>query len=134
SVRVREPHGHAELRAGRFVLATGAVHPVQIDGGLATLRTPWGTTFESFGGAPVVPAFGPRQYDWIAGGRLAQRIVSTVGLGVSYEQRRENGEVAADELGVDLTAAPARWLDVGGFASYDLTNPGIAEARASAAT
>ena len=32
TVRLREPHGYAEMRAGRFVLATGAVHPVQIDG------------------------------------------------------------------------------------------------------
>jgi hypothetical protein len=134
SVHLREPHGYAEIRAGRFVLATGAVHPVQIDGAHATLRTPWGTTFESFGGVPVVPAFGPRAYDWIAGGRIAQRIVSTVALGVSYEQRREDGDLSDDEVGVDLTAAPARWIDLGGFASYDLANPGIAEARGSAAT
>ena len=32
AVRLREPHGYAEARVGRFVLATGAVHPVQIDG------------------------------------------------------------------------------------------------------
>src|SRR6516225_2202987 len=31
-MRLHEPHGYAELRVGRFVLATGAVHPVQIDG------------------------------------------------------------------------------------------------------
>ncbi len=83
SLHLREPHGYAELRAGRFVLATGAVHPVQIDGAHATLRAPWGTVLESFGGVPVVPGFGARADDWIAGGRLAQRVVSSVALGLS---------------------------------------------------
>ena len=57
-VRLREPHGYGELRAGRFVVATGAVRPVQIDGAYALGRAPWGSTVEAFGGLPVVPRFG----------------------------------------------------------------------------
>jgi hypothetical protein len=132
-VRLHEPHGHAELRLGRFVLATGAVHPVQIDGAHAIGRCPGGCTVEAFGGVPVVPRFGPRYYDWIAGARAAQTLASVATLGVSYAQRREGGEIAGSEVGADFASAPARWLDLAAFGAYDLINPGLAEARASAA-
>src|SRR5580658_816878 len=133
AVRLREPHGYGELRAGRFVVATGAVRPVQIDGAYAIGRAPWGSTLETFGGLPVVPRFGPRAYDWIVGGRVAQRVGSAFALGLSYVERREDGDVSNQELGADVAAAPLRWLDVAAFGSYDVDNPGIAEARASAA-
>jgi len=133
ALRVREAHGFVEARAGRFVLATGAVHPVQIDGVHAVARAPWGSTVETFGGAPVVPRFGARAYDWLVGGRVAEKIGGVATLGVSYVQRREDGEVSNEEIGADLAAAPARWLDFAAFGAYDVTSPGIAEARASAA-
>jgi len=133
AVRVREPHGYTEARVGRFVLATGAVHPVQIDGAHLIARAPWGSVVETFGGLPVAPRFGARSYDWIAGGRVAQTVASVGTLGVSYVQRREDGEISNEELGVDLATAPAKWLDVAAFGAYDVTSPGLAEARASAA-
>ncbi|MGO9837742.1 MAG: hypothetical protein ACLP1X_26440 [Polyangiaceae bacterium] len=133
SLRVHEPHGYAEARVGRFVLATGAVHPVQIDGAHVTARAPWGSTVETFGGLPVVPRFGTRSYDWLAGGRVAQRVANAMTLGVSYVQRREDGEISNEEVGADLATAPARWLDLAAFGAYDVTSPGLAEARASAA-
>ncbi len=133
TVRLREPHGYGELRVGRFVVATGAIRPVQIDGASAIGRTPWGSTFETFAGLPVVPRFGSRSYDWIVGGRVAQRVGSTFTAGVSFVERREDGEISNEELGADLAAAPLPWLDVAAFGSYDVENPGIAEARASAA-
>jgi hypothetical protein len=132
-VRLREPHGYGELRAGRFVVATGAIRPVQIDGADAVARSPWGGRVEAFAGLPVVPRFGPRSYDWIAGGRLAQTVASTATVGISYVQRRTDGELDDEEVGADLAVAPAPWLDLATFGAYDLVNPGIAEARASAA-
>jgi hypothetical protein len=132
-VRLHEPHGYGEMRVGRFVLATGAVHPVQIDGVHAIGRCPGGCTVEAFGGLPVVPRFGQRDYDWLAGGRVAQTIAGAATLGVSYVQRREDGELTNAEVGSDLAMAPARWLDLAAFGSYDLIDPGLAEARASAA-
>jgi len=89
TLRLRDPKGHAEVRGGRFVLATGAIRPVQIDGAEVTLRAPWGSAIESFGGAPVVPRFGARPYDWLAGGRVSQKLGTKAILGVSYIQRRE---------------------------------------------
>jgi len=134
TMRVRDPKGHAELRGGRFVLATGAIRPVQIDGAEVTLRAPWGSAVESFGGAPVVPRFGARPYDWLAGGRLSQKFGAKALVGVSYLQRREDGEISDHELGADAAFAAARWLDVASFAAYDLTSPGLANARISAAS
>jgi hypothetical protein len=133
TLRVKEPHGYGEVRAGRFVLATGAIRPVQIDGAKLLGRAPWGSTVETFGGVPVVPRLGPRPYDWIAGGRVAQSVASATTLGVSYVQRRDDGEIADQEVGADLALAPVRWLDVAGRAAYDLTSPGIADALASMA-
>jgi hypothetical protein len=133
AVRLREPHGYAEAQAGRFVLATGAIHPVQIDGAHVLARAPWGSIVETFGGLPVVPRFGMRSYDWLAGGRVAQTVAKVATLGFSYVQRREDGEISNEELGADFAAAPARWLDVAAFGAYDVTSPGLAEARASAA-
>jgi hypothetical protein len=88
---------------------------------------------ETFGGLPVVPAFGPRAYDWIAGGRVAQKVGTAAVAGISYEPRRDDGELSDEEVGADLSVAASKWLDLGAFGSYDLTDPGIAEARASAA-
>ena len=133
AVHLREPHGYAELQAGRFVLATGAVHPVQIDGARAVARAPWGSTVETFGGMPVVPRFGARSYDWLAGGRIAETVADAGTIGFSYVQRREGGEVSNEEIGADAAFAPVKWFDLGGFAAYDVSDPGIAEARASAA-
>jgi hypothetical protein len=107
---------------------------VQIDGGWITGRTPWGSSLEVFGGAPVVPRFGARAYDWLVGARLAQSVFSWGKLGLSYVQRRDDGEISNEEVGVDLAAAPAHWFDFAARAAYVLTSPGIAEARVSAAT
>jgi len=133
TVRVREPHGYGEVRAGRFVVATGAILPVPIDGAEAIARTRSGATVEAFGGVPVVPRFGARAYDWIVGGRVAQSVASRAKLGVSYVQRREDGEVANDEVGADLAIEPVAWFDLAARAAYNLTYPGVSDALASAA-
>jgi len=134
TLRLRDPKGHAEVRGGRFVLATGAIRPVQIDGAEVTLRAPWGSAIESFGGAPVVPRLGARPYDWLAGGRVSQKLGIKAIVGISYIQRREGGEISDHEMGADAAFAAARWLDVASFAAYDLTSPGLTDARVSAAS
>jgi len=134
AMRLKEPHGYGEARFGRFVLATGAIRPVQLDGAELIGRAPWGSTVETFGGAPVIPRFGPRAYDWLVGTRVSQSIGSRATAGVSYVQRREYGEVANEEIGADVASAPAPWLDVAARGAYDLTSPGIADALVSVAT
>ena len=133
ALRLHDLKGRTELRAGRFVLSTGAVRPVQLDGAKALARLPFGATIELFGGAPVVPRFATVPYDWLAGGRVAQSIGHRATAGVSYVQRRSHAELSDEELGADLTTMPVPWLDIAGRAAYDLTSPGFAEALLSAA-
>jgi hypothetical protein len=130
---LREPHGYAQARVGRFVLSTGAVRPVQIDGATVLGRAPTGSTLEVFGGLPVVPDFGPRPFDWLAGARVGQWLLDQrLGVGVSYLQRRDDGELSSQELGADLGLAPLDWLAVNAIGAWDLLQDGLAEARVSA--
>ncbi len=133
SVGLREPHGYGQARVGRFVLSTGAVRPVPIDGASVLARAPTGSTLEVFGGMPVAPELGPRSFDWLAGGRLGQKLLDEhLGLGVSYVQRRDAGEASTEEVGADLMAEPAPWLALNALGSWDVLRDGLAEARVSA--
>lgn len=128
-IKVRHPKGWAEVRAGRWVLTTGALLPVQLDGGSAMARLPFGMNIEVFGGAPVVPRFKTVPFDWLVGGRVSQSVGGRVTAGLAYAQRRSHGDVASEELGADLAAAIGKALDLGGRATYDLVSLGLADAR-----
>ena len=132
-VRLRDPGGHGELRVGRFLESTGAIRPLQLDGATGLARTPWGTSVEAFGGAPVVARFGERAYDWAVGGRLAQAIAQRATVGFAYVQRRDYGRIADEEVGADLALIPISWLDIAARASKDVVSPGITDALASVA-
>lgn len=132
-VRLRDPKGHGEARAGRFLEATGAIRPLHLDGASGLARTPWGTSVEAFGGAPVVARFGDRAYDWAVGGRLAQSIAEHATLGFAYVQRRDYGRISDEEVGADFAAIPLPWLDLAARASKDVLSHGITDALASAA-
>jgi hypothetical protein len=132
-VRLHDPQNYAELRVGRQILTVGSLRPVHVDGADARLRAPTGTSIETFGGVPVQPELAYRAYDWLAGGRIAQRIGYATTLGASYLQQREHGWIAYEETGLDFASAPARWFDLGAHSAYDLVNPGLAEAGASLA-
>lgn len=131
TVRLHDPSGRAELKAGRFLESAGSVRPIHLDGASALYRAPWGTSVEAFGGAPVVPRFGDRAYDWAAGGRVAQTVAERAVIGVALVHQNDHGRVSDEEVGADLAAAPARWLDVAARAAYDLESPGISDALAS---
>jgi hypothetical protein len=134
TVGLREPHGLGRLRLGRFVLATGAVRPSHLDGVLALGRAPSGTTLELFGGLPVAPELGERDFDWLVGARLGQQLWDErLGAGVSYLQRRDAGQLDDEEIGADAHLSPLPWLDLRAVAAFDLVYDGLAEARASAA-
>lgn len=133
SVRLRAPHGRGEVRAGRFVFATGAIRPVQIDGVSGLARSPWGSSLEAMVGTPVASRMAPSLYDWIAAGRVSQSIAERSVVGFSYVQDRDHAEIANHEVGADFAAAPAKWLDFAARGTYDLTSPGIADALLSTA-
>lgn len=133
TVRVRAPKGWGEARAGRFVIATGAIRPLQLDGISALARAPSGTSAEAFAGSPVVPRFGEREIEFAGGGRLAQAISDRTKVGISYVQQRGHGEIANEEIGADFAAVPIAWLDVAARSAYSLQTIGFADALASAA-
>jgi hypothetical protein len=129
SLSIREPNGWGRARLGRFILSTGAVRPVQMDGVSLLGRTPSGETLEVFGGMPVVPEFGPRSFDWLAGARVGQWLWSErLGLGVSYVQQRDAAETAREEIGTDLSTSPLAWLSLNAIGAWDLVSSGLAEA------
>lgn len=131
-VKLRDPTGHGEVRIGRLMATMGSVRPLQLDGASVLGRTPWGTSLEAFGGAPVVPRFGERAYDWAVGGRLAQSIGDKAKVGVAYLHQRDHGDLAAEEVGADLAIAPTRSFDLAARSAYDLVSWGLVDALLSA--
>ena len=133
NILLREPHGYGDLRLGRMLVTAGAIRPLQLDGASFTGRVPRGPQIQVFGGAPVTPAFGTKAFDWAAGGRLSQRFGEVGALGVSYIQRRGEGQMAQEELGFDASLSPARWLDAATDVAVDMLHQAVTSARASVA-
>ncbi len=134
TVRVRDPKGRGEIRAGRFVYSAGAIRPLHIDGARALGRVPsTGTAVELFGGTPVVPRFGERPCDLAVGGRVSQSAFDALTIGAAYMVRRRDGALLDREVGPDFAFAPTPWLDVAGRAAFDLVHRGPTDALASIA-
>jgi hypothetical protein len=132
ALRMRAPDGRGEARLGRFVLAAGALRPVHIDGAHGRVQVLGRWFAEGFGGTPVVPGFGPRAYDWLAGARVSRALGDWGAVGLGYLHQRDRGLVAAEELGLDAGGALSDTLDAGGRVAVDLVHPGVSEAHASA--
>jgi hypothetical protein len=132
SARLHDPRGRGTLRVGRFVLTPGALRPVHVDGGSLTARGPSGSAVEVFGGLPVAPSLGPRAYDWLVGSRVSIASDELGSAGLSLLHRRDHGRLADQEVGLDLAGRHA-WLDAGARLAYDLIEPGVSDAYASAA-
>jgi hypothetical protein len=131
SVKVRDPRGITDTRLGRFILATGAVRAMHVDGGHIMLRAPSKTHFEVFGGVPVDGNIDGRKYDWVAGGRVSQGLGKLGVLGASYYNRYNVGQRSDEEVGADFSLRAAHWLDMSAKFSWEIVNPGLAEVLAS---
>jgi hypothetical protein len=131
-VKLRDPRERGELRAGRLVLSTGAVRPLHMDGAWAIGRRR-GVSLEAFGGSPVVPRFGERSYDWLAGGRVAYALRDLGTLGLSYLHQRDHGRPSDSEVGIDVSTAPLIVTEGALRAAWDLLQPGLADLHLSVA-
>jgi len=131
SVKVRDPKGISDTRLGRFILGTGAVRAMHVDGGHMTLRAPSKTHFEVFGGVPVDGNIDGRKHDWVAGGRVSQGLGKIGMLGGSYYNRYNTGQRSDEEVGADFSLRPAHWLDMAAKFSWEIVNPGLAEVLAT---
>jgi hypothetical protein len=127
SVKVRDPRGIIDTRLGRFILGTGAVRAVQLDGGHVMLRAPSRTHFEVFGGVPVEGDIEGRRDDWMVGGRISQGLGNRGVLGASYYNRYNFAQRSDEEVGADFALRVARWLDMSAKMSWEIVNPGLAE-------
>lgn len=131
AIKLRDPKGISDTRLGRFILSTGAVRAVHVDGGHAILRAPSKTNFELFGGVPVEPDIQGRRYDWIAGGRISQGLGKKGVIGGSYYNRFNAGQRSDEEVGADFALRAAHWLDMAAKFSWEIVNPGLAEVLAT---
>ncbi len=134
-VRIRDPGGRGDAQLGRFVIGPGAIRPLHVDGVAGRLRLPLEFGIEAFGGIPVEPQFAAiGELDWVVGGRISHALGDYGSVGVAYMQRRDDGYLADQEVGLDFGAAVVDWLDVATRFSMDLTDdPGLSEANVSAA-
>lgn len=131
SVRARHPETGSEARVGRMVTTMGAVRPVHMDGVRGLARIGGYTTVEGFAGVPVVPSFGWKDFDWTAGGRIAETVGSVATVGGSYALRKRIGSVDDEEMGVDFALTPTKWLTAAGRSSFDVVSRGIGDALVS---
>jgi hypothetical protein len=133
ALHARTKDGRASATLGRFVATLGALRPVHVDGLRVRVRVPWRIDLETFGGIPVLPDLATsRAWDWVVGARAARRIGDWGSIGVAYEQLRDDGELATEEVGVDAGAAIGKRDDISAKVAYDIANPGLAEATVSA--
>ncbi len=133
AIRAHTLDGTRALRVGRFIESAGALRPVQLDGASARVLLPKRFDLETFAGVPVLPGLATaRSWNWIVGGRIARRLGEIGSVGIAYAEQREYGRLASEEVGVDGGASLGKRDDVGAKLAYDLANPGIAEASATA--
>ena len=131
TLKLRDPKGISDTRLGRFMLSTGAVRAMHVDGGHMILRAPSKTNFEIFGGVPVEGDIEGRRYDWVAGGRISQGLGKLGVLGGSYYNRFNAGQRSDEEVGADFALRAAHWLDMSAKFSWEIVNPGLAEVLAT---
>lgn len=127
TIKVRDPKGVSDTRLGRFILSTGAVRAMHLDGGHMILRAPSKTHFEVFGGVPVEGDVEGRRYDWVVGGRVSQGLGNRGMIGASYYNRYNFGQRSDEEVGADFALRVAHWLDMSAKLSWEIVNPGLAE-------
>lgn len=133
AVDARSPAQRVHARVGRFVSTLGALRATHVDGALVRVRLPYAIDAEAVTGIPVPPGqTSGRRWDWMAGGRVARRWGFGGSIGVAYAQRRDAGQLASEEVGVDAGIAVSRRSDLGARVAYDVANPGLAEVMMSA--
>ncbi len=128
AVRARSHDGKSFARLGRFVSSLGALRPMHVDGGSLRYRLPRKLDVEAVAGVPVVLGLGTgRAWDWMVGGRVSRRLNESGAVGIAYEQRRDRGIRASEELGLDAGAELGNHTDAAARLAYDLLGEGIAE-------
>ncbi len=133
ALHARTADGRVRATLGRFVATLGALRPVHVDGARVAVRLPYRIDVDAYAGVPVQPDLtASRAWNWVVGGRVSRRLGDWGSVGVAYLQQRNDGRLAAEEVGVDAGASIGKHADLAGKLAYDLVNPGLAEAKLTA--
>lgn len=133
ALHARTADGRAIGTFGRFVATLGALRPVQVDGARGRVSLPGRFDVEAYAGIPVQPNLtASRTWDWVAGARVSRKLGDWGSLGVAYLEQRDDGELAAEEVGVDGGAAIGKRDDIAAKLAYDVASPGLGEASLTA--
>jgi hypothetical protein len=124
----RDAKNRARARVGRFVSTLGALRATHLDGAALRVALPYRLEAQAVGGVPVMPgATMSRSVDWLAGGRISRKLGSSGSVGIAYAQRRDAGQLADEEVGIDAGYAFSRRADAGARFAYDVASPGVSE-------
>lgn len=128
-VDYRKPYDTLRGRFGRQQVFAGVTNE-SVDGLL--LEHGWKDylSITLFGGLPgAYSETNGTDGDITYGGRLAYPFSSRMEVGLSYQKLEDNGDVAKDNFGLDLTMYTGRWLSLNGLSSYSLDGNGWREHR-----
>lgn len=118
----QDPKGRYNIRAGRLLLFNTGTFGDVVDGGSFEYDGPGGFTFKGFAGATVDEGFSDSADSYLFGGRLGDRLLWVAGMtdvGVSFVRRIEDGDVARELIGADLTYYAPKYVNFGGEFLYD---------------
>ncbi len=131
AANARDLKGRASVRVGRQLVVSGALRPMHLDGVDAHVRAPAGIDVEAFAGFPVIAQSGPRQFDWLVGGRVSRRVWGGR-LGLGAMESRDRGALDTREIGIDGSWPVTKRIDLTTAVVLDTIRFGLAETRASA--
>ncbi len=120
---------HLQLRLGRQVVAGGVTGSIQLDGGNALVRLPYGLGVSAYVGSPVSQrldergteaTFNPQRGNFATGGRAYWTLPAWGEVGGSWVVLQDRGDPSRRQVGADLRLTPARPLNVFANTSYDV--------------
>lgn len=115
------------LRLGRQLILGGAARNLQMDGIDGRVRL--GDHFEGafYWGRAVRPRFQFKWADYVVGTRLVWREVAGTDFGVSFIRQQDDGQLARQDAGADLSYAVTDWLSVFGAVVVATTQERVSE-------
>lgn len=131
------------LRIGREHVAAGVARMIQIDGGEAVLRLPYGVRLSAYAGSPVsqrfvsrdeIRSWNPLGGDFAYGGRAGWTLAIPgvagrgVDVGASANVVNDGGFRLRKEIGADFRAVPCPRFAFSGFGAYSTYDRRFSEA------
>ena len=121
------------LKLGRQFVWAGAVGGLILDGLSVAGDLPYDIELSAYGGIAAPPRFrytaDAYEWDYAVGARAAWAPWDIGHIGVSYGREGHGGDIAREQLGVDVSFEYFDWLQAYGSVLVDLVNLGLDEGR-----